>query len=75
MYNKEYSVKKLLFVCCLIPTLAYAQQVDTVTLSLTLPEQQALIQLLDTAVKSCGLQCAANAILLAQKIQAAAPTK
>lgn len=67
-------MKRIWLVVFLFSSSAYAQQAQPdVSLILSPQEQQVLIQYLDLAVKSCGLQCAPNAAALWQKIQAAKP--
>lgn len=61
----------------ILPSLALAQTAPPpapapITVTFTSQEAQVLLNLLDTAVKSCGIQCAGNAAVLAGKLQAAA---
>lgn len=71
-------MKRLLILALLAPTLAWADSpvptpapVDKpyLTVDFSKAEADALIQLLDIAVKSCGLPCAQNALALASKLQ------
>lgn len=70
-------MKKLVLALALAPTLAFAQTPPPppptmIDVSFTKDEATVLLQMLDAAVKSCGLPCASNAAVLANKVQAAA---
>ena len=64
-------MRTLLAAVALLPALAIAEEAKTVTLTATVPEVQALVQLLDAATKACGLTCAQNSVAWALKLQEA----
>lgn len=71
-------MKNLLFVPLLFaPALALADDAPAkttdITLTFTAQEVQAIANILDTAVKSCGLSCAPNIVYFQNKF-AAPPT-
>lgn len=70
-------MRRLLLPFLLLASPALAEELPTpppapppgVTITMTTEEAQALVQVLDVAVKACGLNCASIALTVVAKIQ------
>lgn len=65
-------MKKLLFAAALIPSLAFAADPVPLKLEFSPQEIQVLMNLLDVAVKSCGITCTSNVVYFQNKFTAPA---